>query len=55
MEKGEIRPCNAEITAFLMLKMYIALIVDWEKDHQPLTKEQIAELFALYFLQGLSK
>ncbi|AMX84450.1 TetR family transcriptional regulator [Geobacillus subterraneus] len=55
VEKGEIRPCNAEITAFLMLKMYIALIVDWEKDHEPLAKEQIAELFTLYFLQGLSK
>ncbi|AGT31000.1 TetR family transcriptional regulator [Geobacillus genomosp. 3] len=55
VEKGEIRPCNSEITAFLMLKVYIALIVDWEKDHEPLTKEQIAELFALYFLQGLSK
>ncbi|KPC99319.1 hypothetical protein LR69_02448 [Geobacillus sp. BCO2] len=38
-----------------MLKTYIALIVDWEKDHEPLTKEQMAELFTLYFLQGLSR
>jgi AcrR family transcriptional regulator len=55
MKKGEIRHCDAEMTAFLMLKMYIALIFDWEKEHKPLTKEKIAELFELYFLKGLSK
>jgi AcrR family transcriptional regulator len=54
IRKGEIRPCDSEITAFLMLKAYIALIVDWEKDHEPLPKEKIAELFELYFLKGLS-
>ncbi|BDG48513.1 MULTISPECIES: TetR/AcrR family transcriptional regulator [Parageobacillus] len=55
IQKGEIRDCDAEITAFLMLKTYIALIVDWEKDHEPLPKEKIAQLFELYFLKGLSK
>ncbi|WP_027409016.1 TetR/AcrR family transcriptional regulator [Anoxybacteroides tepidamans] len=55
MEKGEIRHCDAEITAFLMLKMYIALVFEWEKSHAPLSKEQIAELFELYFFKGLSK
>jgi TetR/AcrR family transcriptional regulator len=55
IEKGEIRPCDAEVTAFLMFKMYIALNFEWEKDHEPLSKEQIAELFELYFLKGLSK
>ena len=54
IRKGEIRQCDSEITAFLMLKAYIALIVDWEKDHEPLSKEKIAELFELYFLKGLS-
>lgn len=55
IKKGEICDCDAEITAFLMLKVYIALIVDWEQDHDPLPKEKIAELFELYFLKGLSK
>jgi AcrR family transcriptional regulator len=55
VKKQEIRECDAEITAFLMLKVYIALIVDWEQDHPPLSKEKIAELFKLYFLKGLSK
>ncbi|MGD6817749.1 TetR/AcrR family transcriptional regulator [Metabacillus sp. 84] len=54
VEKGEISPCDPELTAFLMLKLYISLIFDWEKNHEPLTKEKIAELFELYFLKGLS-
>jgi AcrR family transcriptional regulator len=52
--RGEIRECNPEVTAFLMLKLYIALIVDWEENHAPLTKEEIASLFELYFIKGLS-
>ncbi|MFX3625196.1 MAG: TetR/AcrR family transcriptional regulator [Ectobacillus sp.] len=55
IEKGEIRECDPEITAFIMLRLYISLIVDWEKNHKPLEKEHIAELFQLYLLKGLSK
>jgi AcrR family transcriptional regulator len=55
VEKGEIQPCDPEITAFIMFKLYIALIFDWEKNHEPLDKEKILELFQLYFLKGLSK
>ncbi|WP_417897404.1 TetR/AcrR family transcriptional regulator [Bacillus haimaensis] len=52
--KGDIIPCDSELTAFLMLKFYFALIVDWEKNHEALSKEKIAELFELYFFKGLS-
>lgn len=45
MAKGEIRSCDAELTAFLMFKMYIVLHVDWEKEHEPLSPQKIAELF----------
>ena len=54
MEKGYIRNCDTEITAFLMLKMYLALIFDWERTHDPLEKEEIAELFQSYLFKGLS-
>ena len=54
IDKKEIRPCNPEIMAFLMLKTYFALIVDWEKNHPPLEKEEIAELLQLYLFEGLS-
>ena len=52
--KGYIQPCDPEITAFLMLKMYLALIFDWERNHAPLEKEEIAELFKIYLFKGLS-
>lgn len=54
IEKGEIQPCDPELTAFVMLKLYVALIFDWEKRHQPLEKEEIARLFEQYFFTGLS-
>ncbi|WP_110929030.1 TetR/AcrR family transcriptional regulator [Bacillus massiliglaciei] len=54
IEKGYIVECDPEITAFVMLKLYLALIYDWEKNHAPLEKEKIASLFDLYLFQGLS-
>ncbi len=54
IDKGYIQPCDPEITAFLMLKMYLALIFDWERNHAPLEKAEIAELFKIYLFKGLS-
>ncbi len=51
--KGEIQNCDPEVTAFLLVKMYIALVYDWEKQHKPLSEQQIGELIELYFLRGL--
>lgn len=53
--KGEIKQCDTEITAFVLLKLYIALIFDWERNRKPLNKEEIANLFELYIFNGLSK
>ncbi|KLV16377.1 TetR/AcrR family transcriptional regulator [Bacillus altitudinis] len=54
IEKGDIKPCDPELTAFVMVKLYIALIFDWEKRCEPLTKEEVAESLELYVLKGLS-
>ena len=53
IEKGEISKCDPEITAFIMLRLYVSLILIG-KNHEPLEKEKIAELFELYLLKGLS-
>ncbi|MCY9076747.1 TetR/AcrR family transcriptional regulator, partial [Bacillus inaquosorum] len=37
-----------------MLKLYIAIIFDWETHHPPLDKVTIAELLELYVVKGLS-
>ncbi|HEY4554298.1 MAG TPA: TetR/AcrR family transcriptional regulator [Bacillaceae bacterium] len=55
MDKGEIKVCNPEITAFVMFKLYIALNIDWEKQHSSLSKDEISHLFELYLFTGLSK
>mgnify|MGYP001394991599 CR=1 FL=1 len=54
IDRGEIKECNPEITAFVMLKTYVALIFDWEQQHPPLDKEEMSDLFRLYFFEGLS-
>ncbi|APJ10355.1 TetR/AcrR family transcriptional regulator [Bacillus safensis] len=53
IDKGDIKPCDPELTAFVMVKLYIALIFDWEKRYEPLTKEEVAESLELYVLKGL--
>ncbi|MFE8696295.1 TetR/AcrR family transcriptional regulator [Cytobacillus sp. FJAT-53684] len=54
IKKGEIQDCNPDVTAFIMLKLYVALIFDWEKRNEPLEKEEIAKLFEQYIFEGLS-
>ncbi|MGP4061887.1 TetR/AcrR family transcriptional regulator [Halobacillus sp. H74] len=54
MDRGDIRECDPEITAFMMLKLYMALIIDWEDGHKPLSKEKILGLFDDYVFKGLS-
>jgi AcrR family transcriptional regulator len=54
IQKGEIQPCDPELTSFVMLKLYIALVFDWEKNHEPLTKEMIAKTLEQYIFKGLS-
>jgi len=55
IENGEIRECDPELTAYVIFKLYIALIFDWEKSREPLTKEDIASLFEFYLFKGLSE
>ncbi len=54
LQKGKIKECDPELTAFVMLKLYIALVFDWERNHEALSEEKIAEMFKLYLLKGLA-
>ncbi|MFC4303543.1 TetR/AcrR family transcriptional regulator [Cohnella boryungensis] len=54
VDKGQLKHCNPEVTAFVMLKLYVALASDWQQFHEALPKEKIAELFELYLLHGLA-
>lgn len=54
IDKGQIKKCDPDLTAFILVKLYIALIFDWEKNNQPLSKGEISKIFNLYLLEGLS-
>jgi len=54
IDKREIQQCDTELMAFLIFKLYIALIFDWEKNHAPLQGEEIAGFLEKTFFKGLS-
>ncbi|RYL91521.1 TetR/AcrR family transcriptional regulator [Sporolactobacillus sp. Y61] len=55
LKKGEIKTCDPKVTAFVILRLYIALVFDWELRHAPLSSSEIADLFGLYLVRGLKK
>lgn len=51
---GEIRPCNTEVTAYIMLKSYVALLIDWELTYgAQLDEQQIVEAMQMTMIEGL--
>ena len=53
-DKGEIKTLDTELTAFIIFKVYLALIFEWEKQHAPLTAEEIAGNLELHLFHGLA-
>ncbi|MFD0049659.1 TetR/AcrR family transcriptional regulator [Actinomycetes bacterium NPDC127524] len=53
--KGHIVQCDPEIASFILLKTYVSLVSDWERNHPQLSSEQITELMEFYLMKGLSK
>ncbi|WP_159886570.1 TetR/AcrR family transcriptional regulator [Paenibacillus puerhi] len=51
---GMLKPCDPQITAFVLFKLYLGLVHDWGMKHPPLDNEQISELMQLYVMKGLS-
>lgn len=54
IDNGEIKQCDTELVSFLILKFYLALIFDWERNHTPLSAEEIAESLQMSLFNGLS-
>lgn len=53
-ERGEIRSLDPKVVSFVMFKLYIALTSDWNKQREPLSKEQIKEFVRIFLSGGLS-
>jgi AcrR family transcriptional regulator len=55
ISNGDILPCQPKVTAFIILKMYVSLIFDWEKNNPSLSEEDIAGALDQCIFKGLSK
>lgn len=55
--RGELKPSDPEMTAFMLVKMYTMLIREWGAQHQRklLSHEQILDLMEFYFLHGVGQ
>ncbi|WP_168118667.1 TetR/AcrR family transcriptional regulator [Paenibacillus sp. HB172176] len=53
VDKEQIRACEPELTAFVMLKLYMSLTVEWQKSHNPLSKNEVAKRIRFYLEEGL--
>jgi TetR/AcrR family transcriptional regulator len=53
--RGDVAPCNSEVVAFVMLRTYTSLVVEWEQRHAPLSDEEIRQTFHQLFANGLNR
>ncbi|WP_258171145.1 TetR/AcrR family transcriptional regulator [Paenibacillus sp. R14(2021)] len=54
IEKGELRSADPALTAYIMLKLYVALSAEWSKHHEPLTRGEIADYFSALLKDGMA-
>ncbi|WP_245630212.1 TetR/AcrR family transcriptional regulator [Alicyclobacillus acidiphilus] len=52
--QGDVKPCNPELIAFILLRTYTAMVTDWENSHDPLSDDELVDVFHLVFAGGLA-
>ena len=55
IEKNKIEVKNIDIMTFLIYKMYIALMIDWNEDYQQLDEKEIADNILNFLVNGLKR
>lgn len=54
IKNGEVRQCDARLIAYLLFKSYLALVVDWGKNHdEQLDEERIVTLISETIFKSL--
>ncbi|GLG02465.1 TetR family transcriptional regulator [Alicyclobacillus hesperidum subsp. aegles] len=51
--EGDVKPCDPEIVAFVLMRTYTTLVNDWADTHEPLSNENLILLFHQLFADGL--
>ncbi|HIW34675.1 MAG TPA: TetR/AcrR family transcriptional regulator [Candidatus Paenibacillus intestinavium] len=54
IKRQEIKACDTQMTAFVMLRLYTALAVEWSTNHEKLQKQEIAQRLRFYLEKGLA-
>lgn len=55
IQKEKIEVQNIDITTFLIYKMYIALMIDWNEDYKKLDEKEIADNILHFLVNGLKR
>ncbi|WP_338556952.1 TetR/AcrR family transcriptional regulator [Paenibacillus sp. KS-LC4] len=53
IDNGEVKPCNSEIAAFMIFRLYIGLTSDWNKLSAPLSKDEIKQNMLSFITSGI--
>lgn len=53
VERKEIKSCDSQLTAFIILRLYMALAVEW-KHQKELDKSEVAKQLRFYLENGLA-
>lgn len=54
MERGEIKRCDPQVVAAVMLRLYMLLTTELNRSHKPLDEGQIKTYFRLFLAEGLA-
>ncbi|MBA2871931.1 AcrR family transcriptional regulator [Anoxybacillus calidus] len=54
IQKGEIVSCDTKIVSYAIVRLYIALTLEWNRTRPPLDKEVIKQYINLLLLNGLT-
>lgn len=55
IQNDKIELQNIDITTFLIYKMYIALMIDWNEDYKKLDEKEIADNILHFLVNGLKR
>ncbi len=53
IEEKKIKSCNIEIASFVIYKVYIALMYDWNSNNKPLNEKEIADNITAILKDGI--
>ncbi|WP_018749997.1 TetR/AcrR family transcriptional regulator [Paenibacillus sanguinis] len=53
-QRGEISSLDPKVVSFVMLKLYVALTLEWNSHYEPLSRDQIKDFMSIFLAAGLS-